>query len=104
MRISLHTIRDLPVDDEFIDVVSQGVCYIPTDPKSTCQERPEFFRPYFLKKPILAGSAPRPRECPYGRTPAKPTGLEVAMGNVGALMQFPLHGNDTGLPARFQGY
>ena len=66
-----HSIRDLPVDDEFIDAVSaKGVCYIPTLTREIStfvyESVPEFFSdPYFLKEadPAVLEALQTPREC-----------------------------------------
>ena len=99
-----HSIRDLPVDDEFIDAVSaKRVCYIPTLTREISTfvygSVPEFFSdPYFLKEadPAVLEALQTPermsRVAASRSAQAYKAGLEVAMGNVGALhaAQFPL--------------
>lgn len=114
-----HSIRDLPVDDEFIDAVSaKGVCYIPTLTREIStfvyESVPEFFSdPYFLKEadPAVLEALQTPermsRMAASRSAQAYKAGLEVAMGNVGALHSAAVPiamGTDTGPPARFQGY
>jgi imidazolonepropionase-like amidohydrolase len=114
-----HSIRDLPVDDEFIDAVSaRGVCYIPTLTREIStfvyESVPEFFSdPYFLKEadPAVLEALQTPermsRMAASRSAQAYKAGLEVAMGNVGALHSAAVPiamGTDTGPPARFQGY
>lgn len=114
-----HSIRDLPVDDEFIDAVSAtGVCYIPTLTREIStfvyESVPEFFSdPYFLKEadPAVLEALQTPermsRMAASRSARAYKAGLEVAMDNVGVLhaAEVPIAmGTDTGPPARFQGY
>ena len=114
-----HSIRDLPVDDEFIDAVaSTGVCYIPTLTREIStfvyESVPEFFSdPYFLKEadPAVLEALQTPermsRMAASRSARAYKAGLEVAMDNVGLLhaAEVPIAmGTDTGPPARFQGY
>ena len=91
-----HSIRDLPVDDEFIDAVSaRGVLHPYADPgnQHLClRERPGIlFRPIFLKEadPAVLEALQTPermsRMAASRSAQAYKAGLEVAMGNVGAL-------------------
>ena len=114
-----HSIRDLPVDREFIATVAeQGVCYIPTLTREVStfvyEDVPEFFSdPYFLKEadPQVMAQLQTPermsRMANSRAAQAYKAGLEVALANVGALhaADIPIAmGTDTGPPARFQGY
>lgn len=114
-----HSIRDLPVDREFIATVAeQGVCYIPTLTREVStfvyEDVPEFFSdPYFLKEadPQVLAQLQTPermsRMANSRAAHAYKAGLEVALANVGALhaADIPIAmGTDTGPPARFQGY
>ena len=114
-----HSIRDLPVDREFIATVAeQGVCYIPTLTREVStfvyEDVPEFFSdPYFLKEadPQVLAQLQTPermsRMANSRAAQAYKAGLEVALANVGALhaADIPIAmGTDTGPPARFQGY
>lgn len=114
-----HSIRDLPVDDEFIGKMQeQGVCYIPTLTREIStfiyESVPDFFSdPYFLKEadPDVLTELQTPermaRMANSRAAQAYKQGLEVALANVGALHAagIPIAmGTDTGPPARFQGY
>jgi imidazolonepropionase-like amidohydrolase len=114
-----HSIRDLPVDREFIAAVAErGVCYIPTLTREVStfvyEDVPEFFSdPYFLKEadPQVMAQLQTPermsRMANSRAAQAYKAGLEVALANVGALhaADIPIAmGTDTGPPARFQGY
>lgn len=114
-----HSIRDLPVDSEFIATVAeQGVCYIPTLTREVStfvyEDVPTFFSdPYFLKEadPQVLTELQTPermsRMANSRAAQAYKAGLEVALANVGALhaAHIPIAmGTDTGPPARFQGY
>ncbi len=114
-----HSIRDLPVDSEFItSVAEEGVCYIPTLTREVStfvyEDVPEFFSdPYFLKEadPAVLAELQTPermsRMANSRAAQAYKAGLEVALTNVGALhaANIPIAmGTDTGPPARFQGY
>jgi imidazolonepropionase-like amidohydrolase len=114
-----HSIRDLPVDSEFIAAVAeQGVCYIPTLTREVStfvyEDVPQFFSdPYFLKEadPQVLAQLQTPermsRMVNSRAAQAYKAGLEVALANVGALHAagIPIAmGTDTGPPARFQGY
>ncbi|MDA0689493.1 MAG: amidohydrolase family protein [Proteobacteria bacterium] len=114
-----HSIRDLPVDDEFVAKVrEQGVCYIPTLTREVStfvyEDVPDFFAdPYFLKEAdadVLAElQTPErmSRRASSRSAQLYKQGLEVALGNVASLhaADVPIAmGTDTGPPARFQGY
>lgn len=114
-----HSIRDLPVDSEFIQMAEEaGVCYIPTLTREVStfvyEDVPEFFSDaYFLKEvdPAVLVELQQPermsRMANSRSAQAYKEGLEVALANVGALHAegIPIAmGTDTGPPARFQGY
>jgi len=114
-----HSIRDLPVDNEFINLINdKNVCYIPTLTREVStfvyEGEPEFFSdPYFLKEvdPAVLQQLRSPERQSAMRNSASAqgykVGLEVAMGNVAALNDAGVRvamGTDTGPPARFQGY
>ena len=114
-----HSIRDLPVDDEFITRVREReVCYIPTLTREVStfvyENVPDFFSdPYFLKEAdseVLAELQTPERMSRMASSRSAQLykqGLEVALGNVASLhaADVPIAmGTDTGPPARFQGY
>ena len=114
-----HSVRDLPVDDEFIDLINdRGVCYIPTLTREVStfiyESEPAFFSdPYFLKEADAATveqlrSPERQSQMRNSRAAAGyKVALEVAMANIKALHDGGVRiamGTDTGPPARFQGY
>lgn len=114
-----HSIRDLPVDDDFIAKVrEQEVCYIPTLTREVStfvyEGVPDFFAdPYFLKEADAEVLAELQTPERMSRMAASRSaqlykqGLEVALGNVASLYaaDVPIAmGTDTGPPARFQGY
>jgi imidazolonepropionase-like amidohydrolase len=114
-----HSIRDLPVDEEFIDLIKEkDVCYVPTLTREVStfiyEDEPDFFSdPYFLKEvdPAVISELKSPERQARLRNSrsaqAYKKGLDVAMSNLGALYDSGVKiamGTDTGLPARFQGY
>ena len=114
-----HSIRDLPVDSEFIRLIKdKGICYIPTLTREVStfvyEGEPEFFSdPYFLKEadPAILEELKTPERQSRMRNSRSAQGyklaLEVAMANIGALNDAGVKiamGTDTGPPARFQGY
>ena len=114
-----HSIRDLPVDREFISLIKdKDVCYIPTLTREVStfvyESEPEFFSdPYFLKEadPAILEELKTPERQSRMRNSTSAQGyklaLEVAMANIGALNDAGVKiamGTDTGPPARFQGY
>ena len=114
-----HSVRDLPVDDELIDLINtKGVCYIPTLTREVStfvyESEPEFFSdPYFLKEaePAILEQLKSPERQTRMQNSRAAAGykiaLEVAMANVKALNDGGVRiamGTDTGPPARFQGY
>ncbi|MFQ5704720.1 MAG: amidohydrolase family protein [Gemmatimonadales bacterium] len=114
-----HSVRDRPVDEEFIDLLEEhDVCYVPTLTREVStfvyQSTPEYFDdPFFLKEAdssvIRSLSDParqkRIRDSESARRYEK--ALEVALVNLkrvadgGATIAF---GTDTGPFGRFQGY
>ena len=114
-----HSIRDLPVDQEFISKVrDKGVCYIPTLTREVSTfiyaSVPNFFAdPFFLKEVEqevvneLQSPDRMSRMANSRAAQAYREGLDVALSNVGALHEagIPIAmGTDTGPAARFQGY
>ena len=114
-----HSVRDLPVDNELIDLINaKGVCYIPTLTRELStfvyESEPEFFSdPYFLKEaePAILEQLKSPERQTRMQNSRAAAGykiaLEVAMANVKALNNGGVRiamGTDTGPPARFQGY
>jgi imidazolonepropionase-like amidohydrolase len=114
-----HSVRDLAVDDEFIDLINaKNVCYIPTLTREVStfvyEGEPEFFSdPYFLKEaePAILEQLKSPERQTRMQNSRAAAGykiaLEVAMANVKALNDRGVRiamGTDTGPPARFQGY
>ena len=114
-----HSVRDLPVDNELIDLINaKGVCYIPTLTREVStfvyESEPEFFSdPYFLKEaePAILEQLKSPERQTRMQNSRAAAGykiaLEVAMANVKALNDGGVRiamGTDTGPPARFQGY
>lgn len=114
-----HSIRDLAVDEEFINLIKEkDVCYVPTLTREVStfvyEGEPDFFEdPFFLKAvdPAVIEELKKPERQARMRNSrsaqAYKKGLEVAMANVGALNKAGVKiamGTDTGLPARFQGY
>ena len=114
-----HSVRDLPVDNELIDLINaKGVCYIPTLTREVStfvyESEPEFFSdPYFLKEaePAILEQLKSPERQTRMQNSRAAAGykiaLEVAVANVKALNDGGVRiamGTDTGPPARFQGY
>lgn len=117
--IIAHSVRDLPVDQELIDMVSaRDTCYIPTLTREVStfvyESVPGFFEdPYFLKEvePAIIEelSSPERMSRVAGSRSAQTykAQLPTAMDNVGTLYNSGVRvamGTDTGPPARFQGY
>lgn len=114
-----HSIRDEPVDQEFIDLINaNNVCYIPTLTREVStfvyESTPEFFAdPYFLKEVepeiIAALTTPEYQSRMQNSRAAQgyKVALSVAMDNIRRLRDGGVSiamGTDTGPPARFQGY
>ena len=117
--IIAHSVRDLAVDQEFINMVTEkDVCYIPTLTREVStfvyESVPGFFSdPYFLKEvePAIIEelSAPERMSRIAGSRSAQTykAQLPTAMANVDTLYDSGVRiamGTDTGPPARFQGY
>lgn len=117
--IIAHSIRDLPVDGEVIDLIrANGACYIPTLTREIStfvyESEPDFFAdPFFLKEadPAVLDTLREPeRQSRMRNSPAAQqykVALEVAMANIGRLNEAGVRiamGTDSGPPARFQGY
>ena len=117
--IIAHSVRDLPVDSEFIDMMmASDTCYIPTLTREVStyvyESVPDFFEdPYFLKEvdPAILEqlSSPERMSQVAGSRSAQiyKAQLPTAMDNVGTLHREGIRiamGTDTGPPARFQGY
>ena len=117
--IIAHSVRDLPVDSEFIDMVkTSDTCYIPTLTREVStyvyESVPDFFEdPYFLKEiePAILDelSSPERMSQVAGSRSAQiyKAQLPTAMDNVRSLHGAGVRvamGTDTGPPARFQGY
>ena len=114
-----HSIRDLPVDDEVINLIKEkDVCYIPTLTREVStfvyESEPAFFAdPYFLKEvddDILTALRSPERQSRTRNSAAAQqykASLQVAMANLGNLNNSGVRiamGTDTGPAARFQGY
>ena len=114
--IIAHSVRDLPVDSEFIDMVTTSdTCYIPTLTREVStyvyESVPDFFEdPYFLKEvePAILDelSSPERMSQVAGSRSAQnyKARLPMAMDNVRSLHGAGVRvamGPDTGPPARF---
>ena len=114
-----HSVRDLDVDQELIDLLTdRGVCVCPTLMREVStyvyEERPEWFDdPFFLRdadpQVIAALEAPERQERVRNSSSAQTykAQLPTAMRNVKALHDAGVRiamGTDTGPAARFQGY
>lgn len=114
-----HSVRDRPVDEEFLDLMEEtGVCYVPTLIREISTfvyaEVPDFFEdPFFTKDAdpaVLEQLADPERMRAVAESPAArgyrehyPIALEnlKTVADAGVTIAF---GTDTGPPARFQGY
>ena len=114
-----HSVRDVPVDSEFIKLLNdKSVCYIPTLTREVStfvyEAEPDFFSdPYFLKEadPAVLEELMTPERQSRMRNSRSAQqykiALDVAMANIKALNDAGVRiamGTDTGPPARFQGY
>lgn len=114
-----HSVRDVPVDQEFINLInSRNVCYIPTLTREVStfvyESTPAFFAdPYFLKEvePAIIAELTTPEYQSRMQNSRAAQGYKVALGvamdNIKRLRDGGVHiamGTDTGPPARFQGY
>lgn len=114
-----HSIRDVNVDEEFLDLLSQsGVCYSPTLTREVStfiyENRPNFFDdPFFLKhadtvvvnklSEVVRQQAVRENTSAQGYK----RGLPIAMENLKSIADAGLpigFGTDTGPAGRFQGF
>ena len=117
-----HSVRDIPVDDEFINMMkSRDVCYSPTFTRELSTFMPEMTPafvddPFFLKgveKGVAEQLKDPKRQEQFRNSAAWKTGqqykaaLEVARQNLVTLVQRGVRiamGTDTGPPGRFQGF
>lgn len=114
-----HSIRDVAIDNELLDLIKmRDVCYIPTLTREVSafiyESEPAFFAdPFFLKEvdadilSQLRSPERQSRTRNSASAQAYKAGLEVAMANLGALNNEGVRiamGTDSGPPARFQGY
>jgi len=117
--IIAHSIRDMPVDQQVIDMIqANDVCYIPTLTREIStfiyESEPEFFSdPFFLQAadPDVLEQLRSPERQSRMRNSSTAqqykVALEVAMENIGLLNAAGVDiamGTDSGPPARFQGY
>ena len=117
--IIAHSVRDLPVDQELIDMINaREVCYIPTLTREIStfvyESEPDFFSdPFFLKEadPAVLQELRSPERQTRMRNSTSAQqykiALEVAMQNIDLLNEGGVDiamGTDSGPPARFQGY
>ncbi|MCB1669569.1 MAG: amidohydrolase family protein [Gammaproteobacteria bacterium] len=117
--IIAHSIRDLPVDQEVIDLIqARNVCYIPTLTREIStfvyESEPEFFSdPFFLAEadPAVLDELRSPERQSRMRNSAAAqqykVALDTAMQNIARLNTAGVRiamGTDSGPPARFQGY
>ena len=115
----VHSVRDMPVDDEFVALIKEkNVCYCPTLMREvstfTYESVPAFFSdPFFLKEadPAVLEQlrSPERQERTKNSKSAQQykKALEVAKANVKTLADQGVKiamGTDTGPAARFQGY
>lgn len=114
-----HSVRDVPVDEEFLTLAQQAdACYVPTLTREVStfvyESEPAFFSdPFFLKEvdvqvlDELRSPERQSRMANSSSAAAYKAGLAVAMENLNALAEAGVRiamGTDTGPPARFQGY
>ena len=114
-----HSVRDLPVDDEFIGLLkARNICYCPTFTREVstfvyASEAPFFSDPFFLKGRDLAAvtqlldPARQAQMADSKSAAAYKAGLQVAIANAKRLVAAGVTiaaGTDSGPPARFQGY
>ncbi len=114
-----HSVRDVAVDDELIQLLREtGVCYSPTLTREVStfvyESEPEFFAdPFFLahaNADVLEALRQPELQQGYRDSPTAPRykeALRMAQANLKALADagIPIaFGTDSGPPARFQGY
>ena len=117
--IIAHSVRDLEVDQNFIDLMlANDACYIPTMMRDVStfvyENEPDFFSdPFFLAEAdpaVLAELSTPEYQSGIRNSPAARqyrADLPNAMVNVGLLHEAGVRvamGTDSGPPARFQGY
>jgi len=114
-----HSVRDLPVDDEFIGLLkARNICYCPTFTREVStfvyEKEPAFFKdPFFLKDAdasVLDALRDPKRQEGVRASPSAQQykkALQMAKRNLKTLVDRGVgiaFGTDTGPPARFQGY
>ena len=114
-----HSVRDLPIDEEFVELMKEkDVCYVPTLVREIStfvySEVPEFFDdPFFLKDAdpaVLEALKDPERMARVAESPAAQGYREhypIAMANTKAAADAGItiaFGTDTGPAGRFQGY
>ena len=114
-----HSVRDVEVDDEFLELLGEsGVCYSPTLTREVStyvyEARPSFFDdPFFLEHadPAVLEQLEDPARQARVRESASAQrykdALPVALRNLERVSEAELpiaFGTDTGPPGRFQGY
>jgi imidazolonepropionase-like amidohydrolase len=114
-----HSVRDVAVDDEFIDLMKEKqVCYCPTLTRDLStfvyETRPAFFDdPFFLKEAdtaVIRVLEEPDRQQQVRNSASAQTykqSLDTALKNLGILADRGVtiaFGTDSGMPARFQGY
>ncbi len=114
-----HSVRDVPVDEEFIEQIkAQGVCYIPTLTREVStfiyESVPSFWGDDYFKREAdpavleeLETPARMERMANSRAAQGYKAALDVALANVDALARAGVPvamGTDSGPPARFQGY
>lgn len=114
-----HSVRDLPVDAEFMSLLRDtGVCYIPTLTREVStfiyESVPSFWGDNYFKReadPAVLEQLTSPERMERTANSSMAQGykiaLEVALENVDTLVRAGLPvtmGTDSGPPARFQGY
>ncbi len=114
-----HSVRDQPVDEEFIGLLkARNICVCPTLTREVStfvyEKEPDFFSdPFFLKgaDPAVVAQLEEPaRQAQMAKSTSAQrykVALEMALANVKRLADAGVRiasGTDTGPPARFQGY
>lgn len=114
-----HSVRDVPVDDAFIDQLREsGVCYVPTLTREVSTfvyaDRPDFFDDPFFTRHAPPSEVERLSEPDFmeemAESPAAAgyrEALDQALENVATLSDAGLPvamGTDAGPPGRFPGY
>jgi imidazolonepropionase-like amidohydrolase len=114
-----HSVRDLPVDEEFVTLAKQrDVCVVPTLTREVStfiyESTPPFFSDEFFLRhadaAVVAQLKEPGRQAQMRKSPAAQrykVALDVASANLRKLRDAGVgiaFGTDTGPPARFQGY